>query len=168
MQSVAGSNADINIFDDAIRTRAVNDVRRNFDQRRPAELRLVPHTPAHAARRGVCVAQNLGLRGAAQAVLGAYVRACVTRVWPSAQELATGAGVSVDRIGQVRRQLRQAGLLEGDPARGGRVTGHRLGRTARYRPAVWVLDVLRPYGEMAINPVAEQPINPVMTPKTTL
>jgi hypothetical protein len=142
MPSVTGTNADINHFDDAIRTRAVNDVRRNFDQRRPTELRLVPHTPAHAAHRGACVAQNLGLRGAEQAVLGAYVMASVTNVWPSAQELATVAGVSVARIGQVRRQLRQSGLLEGEPARGGRVGGHRLGRTARYRPAGWVLEVL--------------------------
>ena len=48
MPRVTGTNADINTFDDAIRTRAVNDARRTFDQRRPADLRLVPHTPASA------------------------------------------------------------------------------------------------------------------------
>jgi hypothetical protein len=41
------------------------------------------------------------------------------------------------------------------------VTGHRLGRTARYRPAAWVLEVLRPYDETAINPIVEQPIKAI-------
>ena len=160
------AGTDFNTFTDAIRTHAVDSVRRNFDARRPTDLRLVPHTPAHAARRGACVAENLGLCRTAQAVLGAYLRAVVSNVWPSAQDLATATGVSVDRIQQVRRQLRQSGLLEGDPARGGRVTGHRLGRTARYRPAGWVLDVLRPYSDTTINPVVGPSIKPVAHPET--